>query len=164
MCPSTVGLDPDCAMNMQVILLEDVEHVGSVGTQVAVRRGFGRNYLLPRRLAVVASPRNQRELAHQQRLAEHRRAKVRAAADASAKQVAGIKLVIARKVGEQDKLFGSVTASDVAEALAAKGVKVDRRKISLSEPIRALGEVVLKVRLGADVQADVTLSIVAEEA
>lgn len=150
-------------MNMQVILLEDVEHVGSIGTQVAVRRGFGRNFLLPRGLAVLASPRNQRELAHQQRLAEYRRSKVKAAADASAKQVAKLKLVIARKVGEQDKLFGSVTSADVAEALAAQGVKVDRRKISLSEPIRALGDIVLKVRLGADVQADVSLSVVAEE-
>ena len=150
-------------MNMQVILLEDVEHVGSIGTQVAVRRGFGRNYLLPRGLAVLASARNQRELAHQQRLADYRRSKVKAAADASAKQVASIKLVIARKVGEQDKLFGSVTSTDVAEALTAQGVKVDRRKISLSEPIRTLGDVVLKVRLGADVQADVNLSVVAEE-
>ena len=151
-------------MNMQVILLEDVEHVGSVGTQVAVRRGFGRNYLLPRGLAILASPRNQRQLAHQTRQAEHRRAKVRAEADGAAKKVAGIKLVIARKVGEQDKLFGSVTTQDIAQALAEQGVTVDRRKIALAEPIRSLGEQSIKVRLGADVQAEVTLSVVAEEA
>jgi large subunit ribosomal protein L9 len=147
---------------MEVILVEDVPNLGSIGALVKVAPGYGRNYLLPKKLAILASTNNKRQLEHEKRVAGFKRAKARAEAEGVAKKLGSLSLKIARKVGEQDKLYGSVTPHDVAEALQAKGVDVDRRKLDLHEPIKALGDYEIAIRLADDVRATVKLSVVAE--
>ena len=119
---------------------EDVYNLGKGGELVEVKPGYGRNYLIPRGLAVLANPRNIREVEHQKAVAAAKAAKLKASAEAVAKRLADTPVTFQRKVGEQEKLYGSVTAMDVAEALAARGVQIDRRTIDLSEPIKTLGD------------------------
>jgi large subunit ribosomal protein L9 len=147
---------------MQVILLEDMPNLGGIGEQVNVRDGYGRNFLFPNKLAVPASVNNARRLNHEVKLASFKLAKAKAEAEGLAKKLTGTQVSIARKVGEQNKLFGSVTAHDVEQALAEKGVKVDRRKIELGDTIRQIGEYDVKVKLVGGVSATVKLSVVAE--
>lgn len=147
---------------MQIILREDVPHLGKSGELVSVKDGYGRNFLLPRKLAVLASEQNKRQLEHERAVIVARQAKLRAGAEASAKSLSGVAVKIARKVGEQDKLFGSVTVLDIAEALAAAKQNVDRRSIHLPEPIKALGSYEVEVRLHRDVIAKVKVNVVAE--
>ncbi|HET6344627.1 MAG TPA: 50S ribosomal protein L9, partial [Myxococcota bacterium] len=109
-----------------------------------------------------ASTKNKRQLEHEKRVAGFKRAKARAAAEAVAKKIGGLSVKIARKVGEQDKLYGSVTPHDVQEALQAKGIEVDRRKLDLHEPIKALGDYEIAIRLADDIRATVKVSVVAE--
>jgi len=147
---------------MQVILREDVANLGKSGELVTVKDGYGRNFLLPRKLAVLASEQNKRQLEHERAVITARQAKLKAGADAAAKTLSGVSVKIARKVGEQDKLFGSVTALDIAEALAAAKQTVDRRTIHLPEPIKALGSYEVEIRLHRDVVAKVKVDVVAE--
>lgn len=147
---------------MKVILREDVPNLGKAGELTSVRDGYGRNFLIPRGKAVPASEKNVRQLEHQKRVIAAQQAKLRASAEAVAAKLAAVELTIARKVGEQDKLYGSVTNKDLAEALAAKGVPVDRHEIQLEEPIRALGTFEVPVRLGAGVTGTVKVNVVAE--
>ena len=149
---------------MEVILLEDVPNLGSIGTLVKVKGGYGRNYLLPKSLAMVASVKNKSRLEHEKRIVGFRRLKAQAKAKEVAARLTGLAVEIARKVGDQDKLFGSVTAIDIQHALAAKGIEVDRRKLSLAEPIRALGDFVVPIRLDADIKVDLKVSVVRETA
>ena len=136
---------------MKLILREDVENLGKGGDLVDVKPGFGRNFLLPRGLAVTANPRNVRELEHQKAVASAKAAKLKASAQAVAKRLSETPVVLRRKAGEQDKLFGSVTASDIAEALAARGLQLDRRSIDLAEPIKTVGDFEVPVKLHAEV-------------
>jgi large subunit ribosomal protein L9 len=136
---------------MKLILREDVENLGKGGEVVEVKPGYGRNFLLPRGLAVVANPKNVRELEHQKAVATAKAAKLKASAQAVAKRLAETPVTLKRKVGEQDKLYGSVTALDVAEALAARGLQLDRRTIDLSEPIKTVGEFEVPVKLHSEV-------------
>jgi large subunit ribosomal protein L9 len=136
---------------MKVILREDVENLGKGGEIVDVKPGYGRNYLLPRGLAVTANPKNVREVEHQKQIASAKAAKLKASAEAIAKRLADTPVVLRRKVGEQDKLYGSVTALDVAEALAARGLQIDRRSIDLSDPIKTTGEFDVPVKLHREV-------------
>ena len=136
---------------MKLILREDVENLGKGGELVEVKAGFGRNYLLPRGLAVLANPKNIRELDHQKAVATAKAAKLKASAEAVAKRLADTSVTLRRKVGEQDKLYGSVTALDLAEAVAARGLQLDRRSIDLSEPIKTLGDFEVPVKLHAEV-------------
>jgi large subunit ribosomal protein L9 len=136
---------------MKVILRENVENLGKGGELVEVKPGYGRNYLLPRGLAVLANPRNVRELEHQRQVAAAKAAKMRASAEAVAKRLAETPVTLKRKVGEQDKLYGSVTALDIAEALAARGLQLDRRSLDLAEPIKTVGDFEVPVKLHADV-------------
>jgi large subunit ribosomal protein L9 len=136
---------------MKLILREDVENLGKGGEVVDVKPGYGRNFLLPRGLAVAANPKNVRELDHQKQIASAKAAKLKASAEAVAKRLADTPVVLKRKVGEQDKLFGSVTALDVAEALAARGLQLDRRAIDLAEPIKTTGEFEVPVKLHREV-------------
>ena len=147
---------------MKVILREDVTNLGRSGEIVAVKDGFGRNYLLPRKLAVLASDKNVRQLEHEKSVIAARQAKLKAGAVETAKKIGAVSVSIARKVGEQDKLYGSVTALDIAEALAAKGTQVDRRHLHLAEPIKALGTYEVELRLHHDVTAKVKVEVVAE--
>ena len=147
---------------MKVILREDIHNLGKSGELVTVKPGFGRNYLLPRKLAVLASEANIRQLDHERQVIASQQAKLKGTAQELAKKLEAIQIKIARKVGEQDKLFGSVTALDVAEALAAQGQQIDRRHIHLPEPIKAVGSYDVEIRLHRDVPAKVKVEVVAQ--
>ena len=148
---------------MEVILREDVDKLGNRGEIVKVAAGFARNFLLPKRLAVAATEAN-RKIVEQERQAYLRReAKVKNEAEDLSKLLTGVSVTIAQKAGEQDQLFGSVTAKDVADALAAKNFTIDRRKIQLDEPIKQLGEFKVPVKLHKDVTAEVTVLVVKDE-
>jgi large subunit ribosomal protein L9 len=136
---------------MKLILREDVENLGRGGDLVDVKPGYGRNYLLPRGLASVANPKNVKEIEHQKSVAGAKAAKLKASAEAFAKRLAETPVVLKRKVGEQEKLYGSVTAIDIVEALALRGVSVDRRSIDLSESIKTIGEFEVPVKLHHEV-------------
>ncbi|HVW87503.1 MAG TPA: 50S ribosomal protein L9 [Bryobacteraceae bacterium] len=148
---------------MEVILREDIEKLGSRGDMVKVAPGYARNYLLPKRLAVAATDAN-RKIVEQERQAHLRKeAKLAGEAQDLAKLLNAVTITIGRKAGENDQLFGSVTANDVAEALAAQKYTVDRRRIHLEEPIRTLGEHKVAIRLHRDVTAEVTVNVTREE-
>jgi large subunit ribosomal protein L9 len=147
---------------MKLILREDVDNLGKSGDLVTVKDGFGRNYLLPRRLAVLASEQNIRQLDHEKAVISARQAKLKGAAEELAKKVGNLQVTIRRKVGEQDKLYGSVTALDIAEALSAKGQKVDRRSIHLPEPIKAVGQYEVDLKLHREVTAKIKVEVAAE--
>jgi large subunit ribosomal protein L9 len=147
---------------MKLILREDVENLGKGGELVEVKNGYGRNFLIPRGLAVVANPRNIREVEHQKGVAAAKAAKLKASAVALAKRLADTAVTLKRKVGEQDKLYGSVTAMDVAEALAARGLDIDRRSIDLAEPIKSIGDFEVGVKLHSEVVGKVKVRVEAE--
>ena len=147
---------------MKLILREDVEHLGKGGELVEVKPGYGRNYLLPRGLAVAANPKNVRELEHQRQIAEAKAAKLKASAEAVAKRLADTPVVLKRKVGEQDKLYGSVTTLDIVEALAARGLQLDRRALDLREPIKTVGDFEVPVKLHRDVVGKAKVKVEAE--
>jgi large subunit ribosomal protein L9 len=147
---------------MKLILREDVENLGRGGDVVDVKPGYGRNFLLPRGLAVAANPKNLREIEHQKAVATAKAVKLKASAEAIAKRLSETPVTLKRKVGEQDKLFGSVTALDIAEALAARGLEIDRRSIDLSEPIKTVGDFEVGVKLHHDVIGKAKVKIVAE--
>ncbi len=144
---------------MKLILREDVENLGKGGELVEVKPGYGRNYLLPRGLAVVANPRNIREIEHQKQVAAAKAAKMRASAEALARRLADTPVSLTRKVGEQDKLYGSVTAMDIAEALGRRGLSIDRRSIDLAEPIKTVGEFEVPVKLHHEVAGKVKVKV-----
>ncbi|MDQ3265339.1 MAG: 50S ribosomal protein L9 [Myxococcota bacterium] len=147
---------------MKLILREDVDNLGKVGDLVTVKPGYGRNFLLPRKLAVLASTTNVKAVEHDRAVIAARQAKLKGAAEEQAKKLEAVEIKISRKVGEQDKLFGSVTGLDVAEALSAKGQKVDRRTIHLPEPIKTVGMHTVEIRLHKDVVAKVKLQVAKE--
>ena len=149
---------------MKLILREDVENLGKGGELVEVKAGYGRNFLLPRGLAVPASTRNVRELEHEKAMATAKAAKLKASAEAVAKRLSDTPITLRRKVGEQDKLYGSVTAMDVAEALAARGVQLDRRSIELAEPIKTVGTFEVAVKLHSEDAGKVKLTVEPEAA
>jgi len=136
---------------MEVILKEDVPKLGSRGDVVKVAEGFGRNYLLPRKLAIEASAGNKKVIEQMKAAAVRRSAKEKAQSEELAKQFDGLSVSFARKSGEHDQLFGSVTSGDVAEALTKKGFDLDRRKIQLHEPLKTLGEFTVPIKLHKDV-------------
>ena len=147
---------------MKLILREDVENLGKGGDLVDVKPGYGRNFLLPRGLAVVANTKNVRELDPQKTVASAKAAKLKASAEAVAKRRSETPVVLKRKAGEQDKLFGSVTAIDIAEALAARGLQLDRRSIDLAEPIKTVGDFEVPVKLHHDVVGKAKVKVEAE--
>lgn len=148
---------------MKVILREDVEKLGKAGDVVKVADGYGRNYLIPRQMALLANVRNMKTLDHDRRAIETRAKKARKAAETTAEALSGMSLTLAAKAGEEGKLFGAVTSRDIAEALEKAGMKVDRKAIQLADPIKQLGEYKVKVRVAADVLPEVSVSVVAEE-
>lgn len=147
---------------MKLILREDVDNLGKGGELVEVKAGYGRNFLLPRGLAVLANPKNVRELDHQKRVADAKAAKMRASAEAVAKRLSDTPITLKRKVGEQEKLYGSVTAIDLVEALAARGVQLDRRLIELAEPIKTLGDFEVPVKIHREVAARLKVKVEAD--
>ena len=147
---------------MEVILREDVKSLGKAGDLVRVKPGYGRNYLLPSGLAYEATEGNKKRIAAETRARSTRAAAERTEAEARAAQLGAVELTLKGKAGEEGKLFGSVTASDIAEALAAKGFEVDRRRIELDQPIKSLGRHTVGVRLHADVRAEIRVDVVPE--
>jgi large subunit ribosomal protein L9 len=139
------------AAHVRVILKRDVDKLGSAGELVRVRPGFARNFLLPRALAVVATDSNVRQIEHERKLAVAAAAKQKGAAEAVASKVNGLVLEIEAQAGEGDRLFGSVTTRDVAEALHKRGIDLDRKHLELPDAIKALGEYDVSVRLGSGV-------------
>jgi large subunit ribosomal protein L9 len=147
---------------MEVILREHVEHLGNRGEVVKVADGYARNYLLPRKLALLVTDGNKQQIEREKVKFDVKEAEEKKIADAMAERIAAVEIEIARRVGETQTLFGSVTSADIAEALAAKGFEVDRRKLQLAEPIKHLGEVQVPIKLHRDVVAHVKVKVVAE--
>lgn len=148
---------------MEVILREDVPHLGTIGDIVKVRAGYARNYLLPRGLATVADKRNLRALEHERRLVDEKRKRALSAAEVFAKQLTAARIVVTARAGEEGKLFGSVTNIDIERVLADQGVTLERRRIRLDEPIKTLGEHTVPVTLSTGVTCELTVSVVAAE-
>jgi len=144
---------------MEVILKEDIAKLGSRGDVVKVAEGYGRNYLLPRKLAIEATKANKAVIDQMKAAAVRRSAKEKSEAETLAKQFEGLSVTFQRRSGESDQLFGSVTSSDIAEALEKKSFRIDRRKIQLHEPIKSLGEFDVPVRLHKDVTTHVKVVI-----
>jgi large subunit ribosomal protein L9 len=144
---------------MKVILKEDVENLGEIGTVHNVANGYGRNYLIPRDLAVEASLKNIKQFEHEKKFIEKKAGKVVKSWEDVAAKLSSISVSIEAKAGEEDKLFGSVTAKDIAGAILAQGIEIDKRKIILEEPIKRVGEYELPVKLYRDVTATVKLEV-----
>jgi large subunit ribosomal protein L9 len=148
-------------MAIEVILKEHVEHLGRRGEVVKVADGYARNYLFPRKLALAVTDENRRQIERERAKAEARESDELVQAQALASRLEALELSIARRVGENDTLYGSVTSADVAEALAARDLPVDRRRIQLVEPLKTLGEHAVPVKLHREVTAQVKVTVVA---
>ena len=144
---------------MEVILKEDVAKLGSRGDVVKVAEGYGRNFLLPKKLAIEATPANRAVIEQMKAAAVRRLAREKGDAEAMAKQFAGVELSFTRKSGEHDQLFGSVTSADIARELEAKGITIDRRKIQLDEPLKHVGDFDVPIKLHRDVVVPVKVTI-----
>jgi large subunit ribosomal protein L9 len=148
---------------MEVILREHVDNLGRRGDVVKVAAGYARNYLLPRKLALAVNENNKRQIERERTAAEARELEEKSQAEAYAERLSQADLAIARRVGENDTLYGSVTSADVAQALHAKGFEIDKRKITLAAPMKALGEYAVAVKVHRDVTAQIKVKVVAEQ-
>jgi large subunit ribosomal protein L9 len=148
---------------MEVILRDHVEHLGRRGEIVKVADGYARNFLLPRNLALPATEGNKKRVERERKLVEAREKEDRQGAEAIASRLSALDLTVARKVGENDQLYGSVTNADIAELLAEKGFEIDRRKILLPDPIKSLGETTVPVKLHRDVMAQLKVAVTKAE-
>ena len=148
---------------MKVILKEDIPKLGTMGETVKVAPGYGRNYLIPQGKAVLATSKNLKELEHQRQLILRKAELVRKDAESFAEKFRGLTLTLARKVVDEDKIYGSVSVSDISQALEEAGVDIERKMIKLAEPIKNLGEFQVPVKVHADVTAELTVQVVKEE-
>jgi large subunit ribosomal protein L9 len=148
---------------MEVILREHVDNLGRRGDVVKVAEGYARNYLLPRKLALAVNENNKRQIEREKKLAEVRDAEEKSQADAIAQRLGQLEIEIARRVGENETLYGSVTSADIAHALQAKGFDIDKRRIHLHDPLKALGETMVPVKIHRDVTAQVKVKVVPEQ-
>lgn len=148
---------------MKVILKEDIPKLGTMGETVSVAPGYGRNYLIPQGKAVLATSKNLKELEHQRQLILRKAELVRKDAESFAEKFRGLTLTLARKVVEEDKIYGSVSVSDISQALEEAGVEIERKMIDLTEPIKSLGEFQVPVKVHANVTAELTVQVVKEE-
>jgi len=147
---------------MEIILREDVQHLGKAGEVVKVKDGYARNFLLPKGLAYPATEANKKKITYEaQRIAKQRAAE-RTAAESEAGRLATVELTFTVKVGEEDRLYGSVTASDIQRQLEEQGIHVDKRKIELPEPLRSLGDFRVGVRIHPDVRPEIAVHVVKE--
>ena len=147
---------------MDVILREDVQSLGRAGELVRVKPGYARNFLLPKGLAYEATEGNKKRIAAEGKARQARQAAERTEAEGLATRLRALAVTLTAKAGEGERLFGSITAQDIADAVAAQGVELDKRKIVLEHPIKTLGTHAVPVRLHADVQADLAVTVVAE--
>ena len=148
---------------MEVTLREHVDNLGRRGDIVKVAEGYARNYLLPRRLALAVTEANKRQIERERRIAETREAEEKATAEALAQRLTQLEIEIARRVGENETLYGSVTSADIAHALAVKGFDIEKRKIHMPEPLKALGETRVAVKIHREVIAQVRVKVVPEQ-
>ncbi|HSL19950.1 MAG TPA: 50S ribosomal protein L9 [Vicinamibacterales bacterium] len=148
---------------MEVILREHVDKLGRRGEVVKVAEGYARNYLLPRRLALPATEANRKHIERERAKFEAKEATERQAAEAVAERIAAVDISVSRRVGENDTLYGSVTAADITDALHQQGIEIDRRKVQLHEPLKQLGEFTVPVKIHRDVTAQVKVRVVKEE-
>ena len=145
---------------LEVILRKDVQNLGRAGDVVKVRPGYGRNYLIPRGFALAATRGNIAQLDHQKRLIAAEQARILAEHKAMAQKLKGVSVSIARKKGQDNKLFGSVSSKDIAEALAMQNINVDRKLIRLEDPFKAVGSYEVPVRFSADASVDIRVNVV----
>ena len=148
---------------MEVILREHDDNLGRRGDIVKVAAGYGRNYLLPRKLALAVNDNNTRQIERERTAAEARELEEKSQAEAYAERLSQADIAIARRVGENNTLYGSVTSGDVAQALHAKGFEIDKRKLTMADPFKALGEYTVPVKVHRDVTAQVKVKVVAEQ-
>ena len=148
---------------MQVILREDIDTLGKIGDVVKVADGYGRNYLVPMKKAIEATPKNVHAMDHAKKMVSDRLRKLKKEATVEADRIKAVSVLIKVKTGEEGKLFGAVTSKDIAEAVQAQGVQIDKRKIVLDEPIKRVGDYTVTVKLHTDITADIKVSVVAEE-
>jgi large subunit ribosomal protein L9 len=148
--------------SMEIILREDVQHLGKVGEIVKVKDGYARNYLLPKGLAYPATEANKKKIAYEGERIAKQRASEKSAAETEATRLADVQLTFAVKVGEEEKLYGSVTAGDIQRKLEELGIHVDKRKIDLHEPIRELGEFKVGIKIHPEVRPEVRVTVVKE--
>ena len=149
---------------MEVILRDHVEHLGRRGEIVKVAAGYARNFLLPRKLALPVTEGNKKHVERERARLEAKEADERKVVEAQASRLNSVEIVIARRVGETEALYGSVTPADIADALAAKGFDIDRRKLQLADPIKKVGEFAVPIKLHRDVTATIKVKVVAEGA
>jgi len=147
---------------IEIILREDVQHLGKAGEVVKVKDGYARNFLLPQGLAYPASEANKKKIAFEATRIATQRAGEKAAAETEAARLAAVQLTFEMKVGEEEKLYGSVTAADIQRKLEEAGIHVDKRKIDLPEPIRALGEFRVGIKIHPDVRPEIAVTVVKE--
>ena len=147
---------------MEVILREDVKSLGNAGDLVRVKPGYARNFLLPKGFAYQATPGNKKRIEAEAKARGIRLAADKVDAEALATQLSAVAITLARKAGEGDRLFGSITAQDIADALAAAGHEVDKRKIDLESPVKSIGEHVVPLKLHPEVVADLHVTVVPE--
>ena len=148
---------------MKLLLKEDVDGLGFCGDEVEVKDGYGRNFLIPKGKALLATPNNLKAFNHQKRVVQGKVTKVIAAAQAVADEIAKVTCLVKKKVGDTGKMFGSVTAQEVADLLKGQGVEVDRRKIQIAEPIKKEGEYKIPVKLHSEVTAEIKLVVEGEQ-
>ena len=149
---------------MEVILRQHVDNLGERGQIVKVADGYARNYLLPRNLALPATEGNKRHVERERKIVEHREAEEKGQAEAIASRLGSVEITIARRVGETDQLYGSVTAADIADNLKAKGFEIDRRKLVLPDPIKTIGEHSIPLKLHRNVTVPLKVKVVKEGA
>jgi len=149
---------------MEIILRDHVDNLGRRGEIVKVADGYARNYLLPRKLALLATEGNKKVVERERAKFDAKEADERKVVEAQAERLANVEVVIVRRVGDTQALYGSVTTSDIADALAAKGFDVDRRKLQLADPIKKIGDVDVPIKLHRDVTATIKVKVVAEGA
>ena len=148
---------------MKIFLKEDVKSLGKMGEVVTVAEGYARNYLIPKKMAVEANTKNVKEFEHQKRVISEKVEKVRDASKAVADKMSALTLTIKAKAGEEEKLFGSVTTMDIAEALQSAGYDIDKKKIHLEEPIKKLGTFTAEVKIHPEVTAKVTVQVMPDD-
>src|SRR3954470_3079666 len=148
---------------MEIILREHVEHLGQRGDVVKVAEGYARNYLLPRKLALAVTANNKRQIEREKKIAVARDMEEKAQAEAIAQRLGQLDVEIARRVGEHDTLYGSVTSQDIAQALKDKGFDIDKRKIALADPLKALGETTVPVKIHREVTVPLRVKVVAQQ-
>jgi len=147
---------------MKVILKQNVESLGKAGDLVKVADGYARNFLVPKGLAAEANSRNLKVFEHEKQQIMHQAEKIQKQAEETALRLSAVTCTIARRVGEQEKLFGSVGAKDIEEVLVAQGIEIDKKSVLLDEPIKALGEFPVRIKLSAGVTGEIKVVVVAE--